>query len=161
MGKVMRHQWGQLLSPPIYKLSRGSFICCAVLPVSSLQQWAPGKAAESLSDTSENKDNCGSKYMRSLWPFTETLSVLPDSYHCTLIHCVLQLSPPLLLIFCPQASLHTCFITLLLAESQLNKQNHSKMSQKLLWKCPALLCAQRLPWCFYEVWNEDSWPFSH
>lgn len=65
-----------------------------------------------------------------------------DFYHCTLIHCELQLSPPLLLIFCPQASLHTCFIALLLAESQLNKQEHSEMSQKLLWKGTALLCAQ-------------------
>lgn len=67
-----------------------------------------------------------------------------DFLHCVLICYALKLSPPLVThIFCSQASLHTCSIALLLAESQLNKLNHCKMSQKLLRKCTALLCAHK------------------
>lgn len=74
-----------------------------------------------------------------------------DFHHCVLIHCVLKLSPPLPLIFCPQASLHTCFIALLLAESQLNKQDHCKNVPEALMKvhCSAL-CKKIV---FVLVWS--------
>lgn len=84
-----------------------------------------------------------------------------DFHHCVLIHCVLKLSPPLPLIFCPQASLHTCFIALLLAESQLNKQDHCKNVPEALMKVHCSALCKRLSSCSYEVWNVHSWPFPH
>lgn len=113
-------------------------------PVSPLQQRAPGKTAESLPDTPEERNNCGSKYIRNLWLFTQILALLPGLPPlCTNTLCAQDLSTSASHIFCLQASLHTYSIALLLAESQLNKQNHCKTSQKLLWKCTALLCAYK------------------
>lgn len=53
-----------------------------------------------------------------------------SSHHLCLSHLLFQIS------------LHTCPTAFLLANSQLSKQNYTKMSQQPLRKCTALLCVQ-------------------
>ena len=140
---VMWHPvWGQLLSPLIQKLSRGWFIHWEVLPV-SLSQRAPRKAAESSRRPRKQKRLWKRVHEESLAVHRNTcvLPGLPPLCANTLSAQALSTSASH--IFCPQASLHTCSTALLLAASQLNEQNHCKMSQKLLWKNTALLCAHK------------------